>query len=254
MSSSRLPGKVLLPIAGKPMLQRVWERVAQARLVENSIVATTNDPSDDPLAVFCRQQGYAVFRGNLFDVLDRYYQAAIWCKAEIVVRITADCPMIDPKGIDAVIQKFLDDQADFAANRLPPPFKRTTPIGMDTEVCSFASLEQAWKHASKGFEREHVMPYLYDTPGRFKVSLVDLAEDLSQLRFTVDTAADLQVANEIYTAFAGREDFNLEELLALNSLHPLWQQQVAGIQPKPLFETDSRAQFIGSNQEGNPNG
>ncbi len=121
----------------------------------------------------------------------------------MIVRVTADCPMIDPDEIDRVIQRFFDSGADFAANRLPPPYKRTSPIGMDTEVCSFAALERAWREADQAYQREHVMPYLYDQEGRFKVAVVDRQPDLGgHLRFTVDTPADLQQANEIYAALA----------------------------------------------------
>ena len=241
LGSSRLPGKVLLPIGGEPMLARVISRVSRASRVDEVMVATTNDPADQPIFDFCKKTGINCFQGNAFDVLDRYYQAAHLAEAEVIVRITADCPMIDPDEIDSVIQRFFDSEADFAANRLPPPYKRTSPIGMDTEVCSFAALERAWREADQAYQREHVMPYLYDQEGRFKVAVVDRQPDLGHLRFTVDTPADLQQANEIYAAFGNRDDFTLAELLAENEKNPQWQQEVAQVQHKNLYETDKRA-------------
>jgi spore coat polysaccharide biosynthesis protein SpsF len=241
LGSSRLPGKVLLPIGGEPMLARVNKRVGRALLIDEIMVATTNDPSDQPILDFCKEAGINCYQGDAFDVLDRYYQAARLAEADVIVRVTADCPMIDPDEIDSVIQRFFDSGADFAANRLPPPYKRTSPIGMDTEVCSFAALERAWHEADQAYQREHVMPYLYDQEGRFKVVVVDRQPDLGHLRFTVDTPADLQQANEIYAAFGNRDDFTLAELLAENEKNPQWQQEVAQVQHKNLYETDKRA-------------
>lgn len=241
MSSSRLPGKVLRMVGSQPMLARVIARVSKARLVDEVIVATTTDESDNLIAEFCQTEHVPCYRGNLYDVLDRYYQAAREYKAGVIVRVTADCPMIDPVEIDRVISSFLEGECDFVANRLPPPFKRSSPIGMDTEVCSFCALEQAWKYASEGYEREHVMPYLYDQPERFKVKIVDREPSLGHLRFTVDTLPDLQVANQVYEAFNDRDDFSLEELLEQNELHPEWQDQLVEIRHKNLYEVDQRA-------------
>ncbi|MEA3326254.1 MAG: glycosyltransferase family protein, partial [Chloroflexota bacterium] len=162
MGSSRLPGKVLMPIGGEPMLYRVVVRARHAKSVGLVVVATTTDPSDDPVALFCRRRGFPCFRGDPLDVLDRYYQAAIQFNAATVVRLTADCPLIDPHEIDRTAKAFFESNVDFAANRLPPPWKRTTPIGMDTEVVTFDALARAWQEADEKYEREHVMPYLYD--------------------------------------------------------------------------------------------
>ena len=152
MSSSRLPGKVLMDITGEPMLSRVVERTRLAAQVNQVVVATTTDACDDTVADFCQAHAYPCFRGNLHDVLDRYYQAACTYAADAVVRITADCPVIDPGLIDEMITFFCagNDESsalpyDFAANRLPPPWKRTYPIGLDLEMCTFTALERAWK-------------------------------------------------------------------------------------------------------------
>ena len=121
MSSSRLPGKVLLDIAGQPMLAHVVERTRLAKTVGLVVVATTTDPADDAIEIFCKESGYPCYRGNLYDVLDRYYQAARFYQAEVIVRITSDCPLIDPEVVDKTVGEFLrDGNADFAANRLPP--------------------------------------------------------------------------------------------------------------------------------------
>ena len=226
------------------MLARVLKRVSQARLIDETIVATTGDAIDDAIEQFCQERGVACYRGSLYDVLDRFYQAAKLTEADVIIRITADCPMIDPAEIDRVIQAFLDNKADFAANRLPPPFERTTPIGMDTEVCSMAAMERAWKEADQPYQREHVMPYLYESEGRFNVVLVDHEPDLGHLRFTVDTQQDLQLANEVYATFGNRDDFSLQELLEENDKHPEWQQEVAEIKHKNLYDTDQRAQAL----------
>ncbi len=170
MNSSRLPGKVLKPIAGRPMLCHVMDRTASAETINEVIVATSDDPSDDPIELTCSREGYLCYRGSQFDVLDRFYQAASLADASVIVRITADCPLIDPGVIDRTVRAFFEQGADFAANRLPPPYKRTYPIGLDVEVCSFTALERAWNEAKLPHEREHVMPYLYDQPGRFKGS------------------------------------------------------------------------------------
>jgi spore coat polysaccharide biosynthesis protein SpsF len=131
MSSSRLPGKILADIAGQPMLQRVFLRTSRAATVTGTIFATTTDPSDDPVAEYCGVSGIPFTRGSLFDVLDRYYQTARRAKADVVVRVTADCPVIDPALIDDAVNTLLGGEYDFSCNRLPPPWHRTYPIGLD---------------------------------------------------------------------------------------------------------------------------
>jgi spore coat polysaccharide biosynthesis protein SpsF len=198
-------------------------------------------------------------RGSLHDVLDRYYQAARQFEAVVVVRITADCPLIDPALIDLTVNAFLgrvpveshwltNDQPlspshfpfDFAANRLPPPWGRTYPIGLDVEVCSFAGLETAWKEAQAAHQREHVMPYFYDHQERFRILLVNHPEDHGELRWTVDTPADLELLRRIFECFPGREDFSWLEVLALFEREPELAQINAGIPHKDYRETDSR--------------
>lgn len=220
MGSTRLPGKILADIGGQPMLARVVERARRASTLNGVMVATTTQPADDDVERLCRQRGYDVFRGHPTDVLDRYYQAARAAGADVVVRLTADCPVIDPAVIDKVVRAFLtaDPPIDFAANRLPDD--RSFPIGLDTEVCSFDALARAWAEARESYQREHVMPYLYETPGRFRTLLVRSERDLSHLRWTVDTAEDLELLRRIYAHFAGRDDFGWGEVLALMEREP----------------------------------
>jgi spore coat polysaccharide biosynthesis protein SpsF len=251
MASSRLPGKVLLDLGGQPMLARVVERTRRASLVDQVVVATTSDPSDDPVEAFCRQRAYDCARGSLHDVLDRYYQAARQAGADIVVRITADCPVIDPGVIDKTIAAFLNaenlDQpdnaehlCDFAANRLPPPWGRTYPIGLDVEVCSFAGLETAWKQAVLPHQREHVMPFFYENPQRFRILLVNHEMDYGALRWTVDTPADLELLRNIYARFANRDDFSWLDVLALFEREPALAQINASVQHKHYQAVDER--------------
>ncbi len=240
MGSSRLPGKILQDIGGQPMLARVVMRARRSKYLDQVVVASTLDPSDEPVEEFCRAKGFPVFRGDLYDVLNRYYQAATLFEADVVVRITADCPVLDPGEVDRTVKAFLELGVDFAANRLPPPFIRTTPIGLDTEVCSYMALKTAWEKATEKFEREHVMPYLYDTPGRFKTKILDMQPSLGHLRWTVDTPVDLELARKMYAHFDNRDDFTLGELLEANHEHPEWQEMISGVQHRTYLDVDTR--------------
>jgi len=241
MSSTRLPGKVLAEIAGEPMLVRVVERARMAVLVDEVVVATTTDPADDPIEALCLERGYACVRGSNQDVLDRIYQAARLHAAEVIVRLTADCPLIDPGVVDQTVGTFLKSQVDFAANRLPPPWKRSFPIGLDTEVCSSQALERAWKEADKPHQREHVMPYLYEVPGRFRVSIVDCERDYGHLRWTVDTPEDLELLRQIYARFGGRDDFSWREVLQLFEREPELAAINAQVPHKTYRDVESEA-------------
>lgn len=260
MTSSRLPGKVLRNIGGSPMLGWVVERTRRATLVDEVIVATTIHPSDDPVAEFCQDAGYAVYRGSLQDVLDRYYQAGSITQADVVVRITADCPFIDPELIDQTIRAFYVHKVDFTTNRLPPPWGRSYPIGLDTEVCSFDVLARVWREANLPYHREHVMPYIYEDapvdefqmiaglgklwltppPKGFKVLLLEHEPDYGDLRWTVDTPADLQLAQQIAQAFSGRDDFSWLEILELLRRNPGLAEINASVQHKGYQDIDTR--------------
>ncbi|MDT8381278.1 MAG: glycosyltransferase family protein [Brevefilum sp.] len=241
MGSSRLPGKVLLDIGGETMLYRVIVRARRAQFVGQVVVATTTDPSDDPVEAFCKSKGFPCFRGDPFDVLDRYYQAARLYGGSTIVRLTADCPLIDPAEIDRTVQAFFQADVDFAANRLPPPMKRTTPIGMDTEVVSSKALNIAWQEAEEKYAREHVMPYLYETPGRFKILLVNHDPDLSHLRLTVDTPEDLALVRKIYHHFDNSDDFSLTEIIDFLYDSPELLDINANVTHKGYQDIDQRA-------------
>jgi len=240
MQSSRLPGKVLADIQGQPMLLRVVRRVQRAQTVDQAVVATTTSESDDPVEALCRAEGLACFRGDAVDVLDRVHSAAAAHEADVVVRITGDCPVIDPQIIDLTVRSFLesDPPVDLALNRFVDD--RTFPVGLDTEVCSFEALETAWKEADQAYQREHVMPYLYDPPGRFRVLHVRNDEDLGSYRWTVDTAEDLAFIRAVFAHFAPDDKFDWREILDLVRSRPDLAALNAGVKHKPLKSIDTR--------------
>ncbi|MCK6568128.1 MAG: acylneuraminate cytidylyltransferase [Chloroflexi bacterium] len=256
MSSSRLPGKILADMAGQPMLQRVFVRTSRSASVSQTLFATTTDASDDPVAEYCAFSGIPFTRGSLYDVLDRYYQAAKSAKADVVVRITADCPVIDPELIDNCANTLLDDDYDFVCNRLPPPYHRTYPIGLDVEACTFKALEQAWKKAKEPQHREHVMPYFYEgvelttvnrqlqtgtSPRGYNIALLHHTTDFGDYRWTVDTPEDLEFMRQVYSHFNGRDDFSWKEVLDLVHDNPELMKINAGVQHKTLKDIDKRA-------------
>lgn len=269
MGSSRLPGKVLMDIEGVPMLGRVVSRVRRAARIQDVIVATTTDAADNGICDYCKKNGTQFMRGSQFDVLDRYFQAARQTKAEIVVRITADCPVIDHALIDEAVKLLLGDGShskmetgaiqpdfDFVANRLPPPWRRTYPIGLDTEVCTFKALEQAWAESSEPVDREHVMPYLYQgvklapenphvsigtTARGFRVAILEFSEDLGRYRWTVDAAGDLEFVREVYRRLGEKADFSWLDVLQLLRSSPELMSINANVRHKSLRDVDERA-------------
>jgi glutamate-1-semialdehyde 2,1-aminomutase/spore coat polysaccharide biosynthesis protein SpsF len=213
MGSTRFPGKVLAEIQGRPMLWHVVNRVRAASLVTHVVVATSVEPADDAIASFCATHDIACFRGSETDVLDRFYQAARRCGADVIVRITADCPFIDPQVIDRVISTYKEGGFDYVTNTL----RYTYPDGLDTEVFSFAALAATWREARLPVEREHVTPYMR-TSSRFRVYNVENPLDLSSynLRWTVDTQADLEFVRAIYARLGGtHQPFGLVQVLEL---------------------------------------
>ncbi len=259
MASSRLRGKVLMDINGTAMLGLVVDRTRLATSVTDTLVATTTDASDDAIEAYCRQHAITVFRGSHFDVLDRYHAAAEAAGAKTVVRITADCPLIDPGLIDLTVAALgpLEGRSfDFAATRLPPPWGRTFPIGLDVEACTMTALERAWKEASEPEEREHVMPYLYKgvrlsstgplrcegaSDTGMRITILDCPENLGGQRWTVDTKEDLDFVRQVYEAFPGRRGFSWLEVRELVRSRPELLLINAGIRHKDLGEVDSRA-------------
>ena len=216
MGSTRLPGKVLLDIAGKSMLARVAERLSHAQSLDVVLVATTDSPHDDVIVEECQRLSVAVFRGQEDDVLDRYHQAARSIAADVVVRVTSDCPLIDPEVTDKTIRAFLAERPDYASNVLV----RTYPRGLDTEVMTAQALAQAWREADQAYQRAHVAPYIYEHPEKFKVLSVTGEQDYSQHRWTVDTPADLGLVRTIYERLGWSGEFSWRDVLALISDQP----------------------------------
>lgn len=218
MSSSRLPGKVLTNLAGKPMLWHVVDRTSRAREIDQVVVATSNRPGDDPIAEFCKLQGIFCFRGSLDDVLDRYHACASEIRADNIVRITADCPLLDAGIIDRLIRFFLDGGYDFASTGVE---RATFPDGISVEVFTSRVLEFAWQGATLKSEREHVMPYFHKHSDGFKVGEIHNPVDLSELRWTVDEKEDLEFARKVFDRL-GRDCsyFDMEEILDLLRREP----------------------------------
>jgi spore coat polysaccharide biosynthesis protein SpsF len=215
--SSRLPGKVLLPLAGKPLLARMVERVRAARTPFETVVATTVAPADDAVEAICRDLDVRCFRGHPTELLDRHVQAAKG--ADAVVKIPSDCPLIDPAVIDRVLSAF-DDRFDYFGNMHPA----TWPDGNDVEVMPMRALELAWREAERPHEREHTTPFLWDRPERFRIGNVtwETGRDLSMShRFTIDYREDYEMIRAVYDALhtEGRV-FSLGEILDLLERRP----------------------------------
>lgn len=231
MGSQRLPGKILKDLGGEPMIARVVERARRAKTLDRVVVATTTDPSDDPVAALCAARGWPVYRGSPDDLLDRYYQAAKAHDADAVVRLTCDCPLADPGIIDRVVGFFREGApADYASNTLPP---RTFPHGLDVEVFTFAALERAWREDRDPSWREHATPYLYRHPELFTLKRYAGAADESAFRVTVDTPEDFELVSRVYAAF-GHDRFSWDEARALLEAHPDWRLLNAGVEQRKV--------------------
>ena len=215
MTSSRLPGKVLQDVAGKPMLLRVVDRAQQVKSIDLVAVITSTHESDDAIERCCIENSVSCFRGNLDDVLDRYYQASRHFQADNIIRITADCPLLDPIIVDKVVKAFNGGAYDYVSNTI----ECTYPDGLDTEVFRFAVLEKAWREACLKSEREHVTAYIYKHPEFFQLGVVKNIKDLSTLRWTVDTPSDLEFVRTVYTGFTN-EYFGMEDVLRFIKEHP----------------------------------
>ena len=226
--STRLPGKVLLPLLGEPSLAKVVRRAGRAASLDAVVVATTTLPADDAIAALGAGAGWPVVRGSELDLLDRYLQAAHEHDAARVVRITSDCPVIDPAVIDEVVHALETSGADYASNTLEP---RTFPRGLDVEAMSLAALEAAGRDDRDPASREHATPFLYRHPERFSLVRVPSAIDRSEHRWTVDTPEDYELVRRIYDAL-GRDDFGWLEALAVVEAHPDWSDLNRHIEQK----------------------
>ena len=226
MASTRLPNKVLADLAGRPMLAHVVARVRMARNIDEVVVATSTGPADAAIEAFCRSEGVTCFRGSENDVLDRYYQAALASHADVVVRITADCPLHDPAVIEQVVARFDPAATDYVSNTT----ERTYPDGLDTEVFSMATLDRAWREATWSSEREHVTSYIWKQPDKFRIAQVTQARDLSALRWTVDEPSDLALVREVYRRL-GDAALHMDPVAALLDGDELLKSVNAGIDP-----------------------
>ena len=218
MSSSRLPGKILKLIVGKPMLSLQIERTMRARLIDQLVIATSTDKSDDPVEQLCRQLSVACFRGNLDNVLDRYYHAAKQYRPEIIVRLTGDCPLADPLVIDGAIQYFLDHGLDYVTNC---GSESTFPDGLDVEIFTFEALKTAWENAQLPSEKEHVTPYIRNRQDRFKTGIFKGKPDRSHMRWTVDEPKDFEFVSRIYQElYFANSEFDTSDILDLLNKKP----------------------------------
>lgn len=215
MGSTRLPDKVMKPISGKPMIELLLSRLSRSVRIDRIVVATSTEPRNQILAGHVKALGYGCYQGSENDVLDRFYQAAKAEQADIVVRITGDCPLVDPALVDRVIDEFQRSRVDYLSNVLPPSY----PDGLDIEVFSFQSLERAWHETDKAFDREHVTPYIRES-GKFTVGNFRNEEDLSAWRWTVDEPADFAVITQVFEHFAPRTDFTWQEVRGLQKARP----------------------------------
>lgn len=217
-SSTRLPEKVLKDIAGKPMLGHVIQRLRKSQLIGEILIAV-GKRKNTPILKLTQKYGVKCFVGSEEDVLDRYYMAARKFKADIIVRITSDCPLIDPEVVDKVIKKYIEnkERIDYTSNTL----KRSYPRGLDTEVFSFKVLEKTWKEAKRPYQREHVTSYIYEHPEIFRIVNVENNEDLSDMRWTVDKEKDLEFIREVYKRlYKGGKIFLMNDILRLLKKEP----------------------------------
>ena len=214
MSSTRFPGKVLLEVMGKPLILLMLERVNRCRHLDNLWIATSKEKSDDLLASVVEKAGYNVFRGSLDNVLSRYWQVAKQEKADVIVRLTGDCPLHDPAVIDIVVNHFIQnkDRVDYVSNVLPP----TYPDGLDTEIFSFSVLDSAYKNAKSTFDLEHVVPYIRRKVSETgKQSNLSGPADFSHLRWTLDEPEDYEFIKKVYEVlFPINSDFGWLDVIA----------------------------------------
>lgn len=206
MNSSRLPGKVLADLGGVSVLELMVHRLRKSKSLTKIVVAITHSPSDDKLVVACNQIGVEVFRGNEFDVLRRFNDVSNhFSDFDTIVRLTADCPFIDPAVVDLVVAKYFSTKVSYCSNRLPPPFSRTYPVGLDVEVFSRSGLLEANREASAHYEREHVTPFFYSQERLSTVMILNVEPDMSSIRLTIDTSGDLEICRQLYQSLSSKD-------------------------------------------------
>lgn len=236
MSSTRLPGKVLMPLAGKPVLDHLVSRVKAAKRVDQIVIATSTLAADDSIEDYCNCVGVVCVRGSESDVLDRYLLALRRNPADLVVRITADCPLMDPFLIDELLETIeaANGAVDYLSNILAP---RTIPHGLDVEVFRREALERAGREAVRPEEREHVTPYIYHHPELFHIARADLPQDISRYRWTLDTPQDFEFLGKVFGELRPGA-FRWQDTLAVMEKYPEWVVINAAVPQKSLKSQD----------------
>jgi spore coat polysaccharide biosynthesis protein SpsF len=235
MTSTRLPGKVLKKVLDKPLLEYQIERLRRVKLADEVVIATTINETDEPIVQLCNSLSIPYFRGSEEDVLSRYYETAKAHQADLIARVTSDCPLIDPEVIDQVMKLYIDHQTeyDYVSNSL----ERTYPRGMDTEVFSFKALQEAFLEATALPDREHVTPFIHRQPQRYSLASVNYSENQSDHRWTVDTPEDFQLIKKIIEVIYPKlPDFTLRDCLNLLEKNPEWSTINAHVQQKKYGE------------------
>ena len=233
MNSTRLPGKVLMPILGKPMMELMIERVRRAERIHQVVVATTTEATDDAIVALAQRLGVGCYRGSEEDVLERVLCAAQSVDADVIVELTGDCPLVEPSLVDQLVEIYVTNDFDYVANTL----KRTYPRGLDTQVFSTAILAQVAELTSDPFDHEHVSLYIYEHPERFKLHNFesDLPERYWGLRWTVDTPLDFELVEKIYSAlYPVKPEFTLRDILKLLDAHPHLANMNREVMQKPV--------------------
>jgi len=232
MGSTRLPRKVLMDLGGETVLARVLRRLDRASRVHQMVVATTDTASDHEISTECARLQVSCFRGSEHDVLDRYLRAAEQFRSDLIVRVTADCPLIDPEVVDEVIAACITNHVDLSCNDVPHSF----PRGLDVEAFTIEALRRMHDIANEAHQREHVTPLIYERPDLFRTYSVKGDRDLSHLRWTIDTPEDLQLARVIYAHFENRDDFGWREALEFVDSYPELREINTHITQKPVIE------------------
>lgn len=221
MQSNRLPGKVLMEVLGKPLLELMIERVRRARRIDEIVIATAHDSSCDPIETLANRIGVRCYRGSEDDVLDRVLKAAASVEADVIVELTGDCPLIDPSIIDQVVDVYCTSEVDYCANVL----KRTYPAGMDTQVFAYSVLQEVSYLTREPSDREHVSLYIYTHPERFTLKNVEsgLPPELTDWRLVVDVPEDFELIRRIYESlYPSNPEFTLNDIRDLMVQHPRW--------------------------------
>lgn len=237
LSSTRLPGKVLMKLCDKSVLEHVVLRVKQSRLISDIIIATTTNPIDDKIVAEAKRLGLKCFRGSENDVLSRFYLTAAENNVDAVIRITSDCPLVDPNIIDNMVKIFADNKATIVSNATADPLYRTFPRGLDTEVFTFESLKEANERATAVYQREHVTPYIYEHASNIKYYLNEI--DYSNYRLTLDTEEDYELISNIYKElYKGTHDFYLDEIVNLLERNTDLVKINSGVKQKKVNENE----------------